>query len=181
VIVIGLNEDADKVRKTKRTPLRFTVRTLLAVVTLVAVCLGGWISYENHKIHNLEKLRQQGAIVIVRDGTPQWLRSLGIERLVPFYSVPTVELYVTPKGNDAIVGNSGTLTSKSVAQKLILDQASTARANGANDIQLIIVDDFDREWSKFASDNSLASIGESKQRYAAWLKANLESGANINP
>lgn len=92
-----------------------------------------------------------------------------------------MELYVTPRGNEAMVGNSQSSTSKAAAKKLILDQASTARANGADDIQLIIVDSFGREWSTFANNNSLACIGENKQRYAARLKANLESGANINP
>ena len=153
----------------------------MAIVTLTAVGLGGWIVYSNYKIHKLIELRQQGAIVIIRDETPQWLESIGIERLSPFSSVPTVELYVTPMGTDALVGDSETLKSNAVAQRLILEQASTATAYGAEDIQLILVDNFDSEWMTFANDNSLSAIGESKQRYTARLKANRESGANINP
>ncbi len=173
--------DTEKANGSKTKWIKFSVRTLMAIITLVAVCLASWIAFEKHKLRNLEELKQQGAIVILRNGTPQWLREIGVDRLSPFCSAPTVELYVTPKGNDAIVGNSESLTTKAIAQKLILDQASTARTNGAEHIQLIIVDSFDRDWSMFASDNSLAIIGESSERYVARLKANLESGANINP
>ncbi len=165
----------------KRTRIRFSLKSLLVFVTLSAVVFGTWIAYSNFKIRKLVELRQQGVIVILRDGTPHWLKSIGIKRLSPFSRVPTVELYVTPMGSDAIVGNSENLTSNVIAQELIMEQVSTARAHGAEDIQLILVGSFSPEWMAFANDNSLSSIGDSKQRYAARLKANQKTGANINP
>ena len=97
------------------------------------------------------------------------------------FSVPTVELYVTPRGADALIGSSEQLTCKANAQKYLQEKAMEARSYGAEDIQLILIDSFDSEWMKFASDNSMSAIGDSKQRYMARLKANQESGANINP
>ena len=171
----------DKPTHAKPRRLRFTVRTLLVALTVFAICFGGWIGYENQKIRNLKELRNQGAIVILRDGTPQWLKSLGIRELRPFCTIPTVELYVTPIGIDTIVGSSKTKTSKLEAQALILKQSSTAKTNGATNIQLVVVDNFDPEWGAFAMKNSLKFIVETKQRYLKRLEANLESGANINP
>jgi len=126
-------------------------------------------------------LREQGAIVIVRDGTPQALQAVGIDHLSPFFDVPTVELYVTPVGGNASVGVSDTMTSRSDAQKTILAQIATARDYGADDIQLILIDSFDAQWMVFAQDNSLSTISDGKQRYLKRLRANQESGANINP
>ncbi len=153
----------------------------MAAVTLVAVGLGGWIAYSNYKIQKLIELRQQGAIVIIRDRTPSVLRAIGIKQLHPLYSVPTVELSVTPRGADALLGNSDQLTSSAVAQRYLLEKATLARNYGAKDIQLILIGSFDSKWMKFASENSMSPIGDSKQRYMARLKTNQESGANINP
>jgi len=165
----------------KRSRLRFSIKTLMVAVTLLAVGFGGWIAYSNYKIRKLTDLRQQGAIVIIRDRTPRVLQAVGIKQLHPFYSVPTVELYVTPRGADASIGNSDQLTSNSVAQKNLLELATLARSYGAKDIQLILICTFDSEWMKFASENSMSAIGDNKQRYLARLKTNQESGANINP
>jgi hypothetical protein len=168
-------------KEKKQSRFRFSIRALIASLTIVAVGLGGWIAYSKHRIQGLFELRQQGAIVIVRDRTPQALQAIGISQLSPFFDVPTVELYVTPLGSDALVGNSETLTSSDIAQKTILEQASSARHYGAKDVQLILIDSFDPKWFAFAEDNSLTTIGDSKQRYMERLKANQESGANINP
>jgi hypothetical protein len=165
----------------KRTRLRFSLKTLFALVTIAAVCFGGWIEYSRYKIRKLVALRQQGVIVIVRDRTPKLLRSVGITNLSPFFDVPTVELYVTPKGADALVGNSETLLSDASARQRLLEQAAIARSYGAADIQLIQVDGSSPEWSAFADENSLLRIGESNERYKKRLKANQETGANINP
>jgi hypothetical protein len=122
------------------------------------------------------------SIVIIRDRTPKVLQAIGIKQLHPFYSVPTVELYVTPMGADALIGNSDQLTSKAAAQKYLFEKATEARSYGAEDIQLILIDsNFDSEWMRFASEHSMSAIGDKKQRYMARLKANQESGANINP
>jgi hypothetical protein len=164
-----------------RTRLRFSIRTLLAVVTALAVGLGGWIGYSKDKLNKLAAMRQEGAIVIVRNGTPKWLRSIGVEQLSPFYSVSTVELYVTPMGDEALVGNSDKLISKEEAKSCILEQAAEARSYGSKDIQLILIDDFNAEWMEFAAANSMAVIGDRRPRYLARLAANQESGANINP
>jgi hypothetical protein len=166
--------------KMKSRP-RFSIKALLVVVTFLAVGLGGWIAYSNYKIQNLTGLREQSAIVIVRDQTPKALKSLGIKQLRPLSSVATVELYVTPKGANASIGDSEATMSVAAAQNIILEQATTARENGANDIQLILIDGSDAEWMRFARENSMSVIGESKPRYMARLKANRESGANINP
>jgi hypothetical protein len=168
---------ADKMRSRPR----FSIKALLVVVTLLAVGLGGWIAYSNYKIHNLTGLRKQSAIVIVRDQTPKALKSLGIKQLRPFSSVATVELYVAPKGANASIGDSEAVMPVAAAQKIILEQATAARENGATDIQLILIDDSDADWMKFARENSMSVVGESKPRYMARLKANRESGANINP
>lgn len=165
----------------KRSSFRFSLKTLIASVTLLAVGIGGWISYSNYKIQRLRELRQQGAIVILRDRTPSVLQAIGIKQLPPFYSVPTVELYVTPRGAGASIGNSQQVTSKAVAQKCLQEIAMEARSYGAEDIQLIVIDSFESEWIKFASENSMSAIGDSQQRYLARLKANQDSGANINP
>lgn len=165
----------------KRSRLRFSIKNLMAAVTLLAVGLGGWIAYSNYKVQRLTELRQQGAIVIIRNRTPRVLQAIGIKQLHPFYSVPTVELYVTPRGADALIGNSEQLRSKAVTQKYLLEKAMAARSYGAEDIHLILIDSFDSEWMKFASENSMSAIGDNKQRYTARLKANQESGANINP
>jgi hypothetical protein len=73
------------------------------------------------------------------------------------------------------------LTSKAFAQKYLREKAKEARSYGAEDIQLGLLDSFDREWADFAFENSMSPIGDSKQRYMARLKANQESGANFNP
>jgi hypothetical protein len=165
----------------KQSRFRFSIRALFASVTILAVSLGAWIAYSKHRIQGLIELRQQGAIVIVRDRTPQALQAVGLSELSPFFDVPTVEFYITPVGNDAFVGNSDTLTSRDLAQKTILEQASIARSYGAEDLQLILIDSFDPKWMTFGEENSLSVIGETKQRYMKRLKANQESGANINP
>jgi hypothetical protein len=149
--------------------------------TLLAVGIGGWFAYAEYKIKNLTKLRQQGEIVIIRDGTPKSLQSVGIKQFGTLSSVPTVELYVTPKGANASIGESEELIPKAAAQNYILDEATKARSNGAKDIQLILIDGFDPEWMDFASKNAMSVIGESRERYLKRLKANRESGANINP
>ena len=95
--------------------------------------------------------------------------------------MPTVELYVTPAGDNARVGDSESITTNALAQDLILKQANVARSNGAEDIQLIIVGKPEMEWFLFAQENSMAAIGETAERYAARLKANLETGVNIDP
>lgn len=164
-----------------RTRLRFSIKTLMAVVTFVALSLGGWIAWSKYKLQQLTVLRQQGTIIIIRDRTPRALQAIGIKQLHPFYSVPTVELYVTPKGADALVGNSEQVISNADARNNLLHQAAIARGYGATDIQLILIDSFDGEWTNFAFANSMALIGDSKQRYMARLKANQETGANINP
>jgi hypothetical protein len=161
--------------------LRFSVKKLLTAVTLLALVLGGWIGYANYKIKNLTELRQEGEIVIIRDETSKALQSVGIEQARPFFSVPTVELYVTPKGANALIGDSEELIPNATAQKIILKKAMEARRNGAKDIQLILIDDFDSEWMKFGSENSMSVIGENRERYLKRLKANRDSGANINP
>ena len=167
--------------KHKQSRFRFSTRTLIACVTILAVVLGGWIAYSKYNIQKLLELRQQGAIVIIRDRTPQTLQRLGLQQLSPFFDVPTIELYITPIGDEASVGDSDQLISRVNAQEKILVQLATARSYGAEDIQLILVDKFDHEWMKFAEENSLATIGETKQRYVKRLRANQESGANINP
>jgi hypothetical protein len=166
-------------RKVSR--LRFSIKALLAAVAMVAIGLGGWIGYSTYKLRRLIQLRDEGAIVIIRDRTPRAFRAVGIEQLYPFYSVPTVELYVTPRGADAVVGNNDQLMSKEAAKKCLLQKASDARSYGAEDIQLITIDSFDFEWTDFAREHSIKSIGDNKARYIARLKANQESGANINP
>jgi hypothetical protein len=168
-------------KEKKQSRFRFSLRVLIASVTILAVGLGGWIAYSKHRMQNLIELRQQGAIVIVRDRTPQALQAVGISELSPFFDVPTVELYVTPVGNDAFIGNSDTLMSSDIAQKTIIEQASIARSYGAEDLQLILIDSFDPKWMTFGEDNSLSVIGDSKQRYMKRLEANQKSGANINP
>ncbi|MEX0643476.1 MAG: hypothetical protein WD468_12285 [Pirellulales bacterium] len=166
----------------KRSRFRFSIKALMAAVTLLAVGLGGWIAYSNYRIHKLTGLLEEGAIVIIRDRTPKALQSIGIKQLSPFYSVATIELYVTPRGADALIGNSEQLTSNDVAQRYLVEKATLARSYGAKDIQLILIDSsFDSEWMKFASENAMSAIGDSKQRYMARLKANQESGANTNP
>lgn len=164
-----------------RKRLRFSIRALLGTMALVALVLGGWVAYSHHKLHKLTELREDGAIVIIRDGTPEVLQSIGLKKLSPFCSVPTVELYVTPLGTDALVGNTDKPMSRKSAEEYIRGKAIEARNYGANDIQLILIDKFDTEWMKFAEDNRLAAIGDTKQRYMARLKANQETGANINP
>lgn len=161
---------------------RFSIRFLLAIVTLLALILGGWIAYSNYEIHQLTNLRQQGAIVIIRDRTPGWLRTIGINHLHPFFSVPTVELYVTPQSTSTLIGNSDEPISTAAAQKEILKMAAEARSCGATDVQLILLDNFDGEWARFATTaNSMSIIGDSTQRYSARLKANQDTGANFNP
>jgi hypothetical protein len=161
--------------------LRFSVKKLLAVATLLALALGGWIGYANYKINNLTSLRQEGEIVIIRDETPKALQSVGITQAKPFSSVATIELYVTPKGANASIGNSEEVMPRAAAQQYILEKATTARRNGATDIQLILIDGMDPEWVTFANENSMSVIGETRERYLKRLKANQKSGENINP
>ena len=165
----------------KRGRPKFTIRTLLLIATLFAVCLGGWIGYKNQRIWSIEQLRNQGAIVILRDRPPGWLSSVGVKTLRPFTTVPTVELYVTPAGDNARVGSNESSTTNALAQDAILKQANVARSNGTEDIQLIIVGEPEMEWFSFAKDNSMAAIVDTAERYAARLKANVKTGANINP
>jgi hypothetical protein len=176
-------EGGNDMEEKKKRRLRFSIKTLIACITIVAMSLGGWIAFSKFQIQKLEELRDQGVIVIVRDRTPQAFQSVGIKRLSPFFDVPTIELYVTPLGNDAKVGNSDELVSNSDAEELILSQAALARSYGAEDIQLGLVDigSFDHGWRMFATENSLLTVSESKERYAKRLRANQESGANINP
>lgn len=135
----------------------------------------------NYNIHNLTGLRKDGAIVIMREQPPKARESLGVEPLRPFSSVVTVELYVTPKGANASIGDSEAVMPVAVAQKHLVEKAAEARSYGAEDIQLGIIGGVDRDWMKFGIDNSMSVIGDSKPRYLAQLKANRESGANINP
>jgi hypothetical protein len=165
----------------KRIRFRFSLKALFTLIAVVAVAFGGWIGYSRYKIRRLVELREQGVIVILRDRTPTFLQSVGLKNMSPFFDVPTVELYVTPKGTDALVGNSDTLKSNAIAKEEILRQAAVARSYGAKDLQLILIGDFSPEWMAFAQENSYSIIGDSKQRYLKRLKANQESGANINP
>lgn len=165
----------------RTTRLIFSLKGLFAFVTLVAVILGAWIGYSRFKVKKLTELRQQGAIIILRDRTPQLLQSIGIRELSPFFDVPTVELYVTPNGGNAFVGDSETVTTNAQAKEQLLQQATVARSYGAEDIQLILVDGSTPEWRTFAKENGFKTIGERKQRYMKRLAANRESGANINP
>ena len=165
----------------KKTRPRFTIRTLLVIVTLFSACLGGWIGYQNQRIRTIEQLRNHGAIVILRDKSPWWLSSIGVKTLRPFTAVATVELYVTPMGANARIGNGETMTPNARAQDMILRQADVARSNGAKDIHLGIIGEPAMEWFLFAQDNSMKAIVESAERYAARLEANIKNGANINP
>ena len=61
-----------------RTRVRFSVKALLVAMSLLAIGLGGWISYANYKLHKLTALRDEGAIVIIRDRTPKALQSIGV-------------------------------------------------------------------------------------------------------
>lgn len=160
---------------------RFSTKSLISAVTVIAVILGGWIFYSKYNIQQLLELREQGAIVIIRDRTPLALQRVGIQNLTPFFDVPTIELYITAIEDTAIVGDSDQPISRVEAQKEILAQVATARRYGAEDIQLILIDNFDHEWGMFAQENSLLTIGDSKPRYAKRLQANQETGANINP
>ena len=161
---------------------RFSMKALLAVVTIAVVGLGGWIAYSKYKLRELQKLRTDGAIVILRDQTPQALQSIGIRQLSPFYEVPTVELYVTSVGDQAYLGDSETAMPVAEAKERIAEQAATARSYGANDIQLIFIGQLTgREWMVFAEENRLTVISENKNRYLERLRANRESGANIDP
>ncbi|HVT26516.1 MAG TPA: hypothetical protein VHE81_00725 [Lacipirellulaceae bacterium] len=164
-----------------RARVRFSLKALLAAMALLAIGLGVWISYANYKLHMLTALRKEGAIVIIRDRTPKALQSIGVKQLSPFCSVPTIEFYVTPRGSDALIGNSDKPMSKADAQEYLLAKEAEARTYGATDVQLVVIDSFDSEWMKFAIQHSMSAIGDSKQRYSARLKANQESGANINP
>lgn len=161
--------------------LRFSVRALLVGMTLLAVFLGGWIGYAKYKMRNLTELRDQGDIVIFRHETPKAMQSVGIEKFPPLTSSPTVELYVTPKGANALIGDSDELIPMAIAQERILEKATRARSNGAKDIQLILLDGFDPAWMSFAQSNSMNVIGDTRDRYLKRLKANRESGENINP
>ena len=165
----------------KPTRLRVSLRILIAAVTIVALGLGCWIAYANHKMRQLVSMRQSGAIVVFRDGTPNALKSIGIVNLSPFLEVPNVELYVMPLGDSAVVGNSDVSVPVDVAKHVIRDQASTARSLGAKDVQLIQIDRYDPAWQTFADENSLTTINESKPRYLKRLNANQETGANTNP
>jgi hypothetical protein len=98
-----------------------------------------------------------------------------------FYSVPTVELYVAPRSAGALVGNSEKLTSEKLAKQRILEMATEASNYGAIDVQLVLVDNFALEWAKFGADNSMPPISDSKERYLTRLKANQDSGKNVNP
>lgn len=165
----------------KQSRFRFSTKSLIACVTILAAVLGGWIIYSKYNIQKLLDLRQQGAIVIIRDRTPLSLQKLGIQHLSPFFDVPTIELYITAREDEAMVGDSDLLIPRVNAEEKILEQVATARRYGAEDIQLILIDNFDQKWMKFAEQNSLSTISESKPRYAKRLRANQESGANINP
>lgn len=167
--------------KHRQSRFRFSFRTLIACITILTVGLGGWISYSRYNIQKLLELRQQGAIVIIRDRTPQILKRFGIQQLSPFFDVPTIELYITAVGDEAKVGDSDHLISRGNAEERILEQATTARSYSAEDIHLCLVDNFDVKWGIFAQRNSFLCISESKQRYLKRLRANQESGANINP
>lgn len=160
---------------------RFSIKVLIAVIAVIAVGFGNWIAYSNAKFARLYDLRDKGAIVIIRNDTPKVFQAIGLKHLTPFFDVPTVELYVTPIGQEAMVGNIKALWKTADAKDMILDQASVARSNGAKDVQLILIDDFDADWMMFAEEHEMASIGDSKERYEKRLKANQETGANINP
>jgi hypothetical protein len=166
----------------KRFRPRFSLKALFALVTIIAIVLGGWIGYSRYKVRKLVELRQQGAIVILRDRTPSFLQSIGLKNMSPFFDVPTVELYVNPKGSEASVGNTENLISNTDAQVQLLRQASIARNYGAEDIQLILLtDESVPDWSAFAKENSFSTIRENPERYRKRLEANQESGGNINP
>jgi hypothetical protein len=167
--------------KRQRARFRFSIRAAMALLTVVAVGLASWIFYSKHRMQKLVGLRDQGVIIIVRDRTPQLLQYIGIRELSPFFDVPTVELYVTPVGEDAYVGNSNALVSREEAEGSILQQASTARSYGADDLQLILIDNFDSKWMGFGDQHSLSVIEDGKERYAKRLRANQENGANLNP
>jgi hypothetical protein len=163
------------------TRLRFSTRILLLSVTTVALALGGWIAYSKHRLNQLAGMRREGAIVIVRNGTPPWLQSIGVKQLSPFYSVSTVELYVTPMGSEAVIGVSDRPLPRDEAKSRLLDQANEARGYGSKDIQLISLGDLDRDWMAFAESNSLTVVSDSKERYLKRLAANQETGADVNP
>jgi hypothetical protein len=164
-----------------RIRFRFSLKALLAFITLVSLGIGGWKAYSLFRIKKLEELRQQGVIVILRDRTPQALQSIGLKQLSPFFDVPTIELYVTPLGADAQVGDSQSVVPNSTAEQSILEQARIARSYGAKDLQLGILGEWDNSWGEFAFKNSLSPIGDSRECYLKRLRANQESGANINP
>jgi hypothetical protein len=153
----------------------------MIALALLAAALGGWIGYAKYKMKNLTELRQQGEIVIIRHQTPNVMQSVGIEKFSPLTSVPTVELYVTPKGANALIGDGEELVPVATAQERILEKATEARNNEAKDIQLILLDGFDPAWMRFAKSNSMNVVGDTRDRYLKRLKANRESGANINP
>lgn len=166
----------------KKPPrFRFSLKALVTFIAILAFTFSSWIVYSKYRIQRLIELRQQGAIVIIRNQTPQAFQAVGLGHLSPFYDVPTVELYVTPSGDTAKLGNVEAPVPKTDAEKAILEQASIARSYGAKDVQLIMIDSFDPGWMGFAEDNGLSSIGDSKERYLKRLKANQETGANINP
>src|SRR5262249_27078301 len=82
---------------------------------------------------------------------------------------------------NALIGASDRPVPLADAQKYVLGKAAEARTNGARDVQLILIDNAPREWMEFASQNSLTVVMENRQRYLARLRANQQSGANINP
>lgn len=161
--------------------VRFSIKVLLAVMAVVAVGFGNWIAYSNAKLASLDRLRDQGAIVIIRNKTPKVFQAIGLKHLTPFFDVPTVELYVTPLGQEAMVGNVKARWKTADAKHMIISQVRDARSNGAKDVQLILIDSFDADWMTFADEMGMATIGDSKERYEKRLKANQETGANINP
>src|SRR3954470_16323758 len=86
--------------------VRFSIKSLLVVITLLAATLGAWIAYSTYEMKNLMALRNDDAIVVLRNQTPKALKAMGVKSSSPIFSAATVELYVTPLGTNALIGAS---------------------------------------------------------------------------
>ncbi len=171
--------------RNKARHFRFSLKSLLLLVTLVAFALGAWIVSSQSRIREIESLRDQGTIVRLVCNPPSILQSIGLKNTWPLFVEPfVIELYVSPVEGGARLGDDDTVFSKEDAFARLLEQKAEASRMGASDIQLAIVMGPGRppmEWLRFGTDNFGVSVCENESRYLLRLAANRENGANINP
>ena len=116
----------------RRRRFRFSVRSLLACLTLVSVVIGVTIGFARSRLARLEELHGDGVFVMLHENPPRWARKLPIQSWRPFFVDAHVTVLVTPRGSSAATAE----VSREVTERVLLSRLREARSAGADVVGL---------------------------------------------